>query len=89
MAVSTHYPPCEQGLAAVGVGACLLRVVNGLWGRLVVMWRFYGVRGCVPCGYPAAQASRHLPGVFLAPNEPLTSHLNGEEGAAMHCALSL
>jgi len=65
-------------------------VVNGLWGKWVVrgdvvcLWGW----GCIPCGYPTAQASQHLPGIFPAPNEPLISHLNGEEGVAM-CHVSL
>jgi hypothetical protein len=74
VAVSTHYPPCEQSLAAVGVGACWLPVVNGLWGRLVVMWRFYGVLGvrtlrvprCTglpapPWGVPSPKRAPHIP----------------------------
>jgi hypothetical protein len=41
--------------------------------------------GCLPCGY----TSRHLPGVVLDPNEPLTSHLDVEEGLDGQCASSL
>jgi hypothetical protein len=60
----------------------LLVVVNGLWGWWAVsgdVARLGGLR-CVPCGFPAARASRHLPGHLPAPNEPLTSCFNREEG---------
>jgi hypothetical protein len=46
-----------------------------------------GIRGygCLPCGYHY----RHLPGVVLDPNEPLTSHLDVEEGLDGQRASSL
>jgi hypothetical protein len=83
MAVSTRYPPCEQWRAAAVAGArsSLGRhLFRGVAGRLVVTWREYGDSGSLPCGYPAAWASRHLHGAMLDPNEPLTCHLDGEEG---------
>jgi hypothetical protein len=83
MAVSTRYPPCEQWRAAAVAGArsSLGRhLFRGVAGRLVATWREYGDSGSLPCGYPTARASRHLHGAMLDPNEPLTSHLDGEEG---------
>ena len=67
VAISTHYPPCEQSLAAVGVGACWLPVVNGLWGWLVVMWRFYGVLGVRTLRVPRCTGLLAPPWGFLGP----------------------
>jgi hypothetical protein len=44
---------------------------------MAVSTRYPPCSGCLPYGYPAARASRHL---VLEPNEPLTSHLDGERG---------
>jgi hypothetical protein len=76
VAVSTHYPPCKQSLAAVGVGACWLRVVNGLWGWWVVsddvacLWglgvRTLGVPRCTglpapPWAFSSLKRAPHIP----------------------------
>jgi hypothetical protein len=55
--------------------------------RWTVSGEVAGIRGigCLPCRYP----SRHLSGVVLDPNEPLTSHLNVEEGLDGQHASSL
>jgi hypothetical protein len=77
--IITHCPPCEQWLAAMVMGAesplghyLFRRVCRGL----VVTWREYRVGAYLV----AALATCHLPGLMLDPKEPLTSHLNGEEG---------
>ena len=87
MAVSTYDPPLRAVACSSG-GRCwvirwFLAVSRGGW-SLVVMWWENRVGGCLPCRYPDAQPSQHLPGVILAPNKPLTSHF-GWGGGVVHC----
>jgi hypothetical protein len=77
------------GRAGAGAGAvsrcCGWHCCSMVPVQEVVGWSVedMGVAGCIPRGFPAAQASQHFAVVLLAPSEYRASHFDGKKAVGV------